>query len=110
MSLLDVIRGWFHKPQPEPPAAPSPVSAGKTGPPANIQTTTPSNQRFVLLIHGYSASGTDFLPWKKALEAANIPAAIVDVGNYVTLNNEVTIKDLGEAFDRALRLNKFPGV
>jgi hypothetical protein len=29
------------------------------------------------------------------------------IGNYVTLNNEVTIKDLGEAFDRALRLTEW---
>jgi hypothetical protein len=61
----------------------------------------------VLLIHGYSANWQAFLPWKKALSDAGIDSAKIDVGNYVTLNNEVTIKDLGEAFDRALRLTQF---
>jgi hypothetical protein len=60
-----------------------------------------------LLIHGYSANWQAFLPWKAALSAAGIATETISVGNYVTLNNEVTIKDLGEAFDRALRMTKF---
>ena len=69
MSLLDLIRGWFHKSQQEPADGdPPPASAGTTGPSTDSQTAQPSNQRFVLLIHGYSSSGTDFLPWKKAVD------------------------------------------
>jgi hypothetical protein len=60
-----------------------------------------------LLIHGYSSNGAEFLPWKQALAEANIGSTEIAVGNYVTLNNEVTIKDLGEAFDRALHLTQF---
>ena len=71
------------------------------------QTPTPAAQGRVLLIHGYSADWSAFLPWKAALSAAGIATETISVGNYVTLNNEVTIKDLGEAFDRALRMTKF---
>jgi hypothetical protein len=67
------------------------------------QSTTPAQQGRTLLIHGYSAQGKDFQPWHDALAAANLPTVSIDIGNYITLNNEVTIKDLGEAFDRALR-------
>jgi hypothetical protein len=71
------------------------------------QTPTPAAQGRVLLIHGYSADWKAFLPWKAALSTAGIATETISVGNYVTLNNEVTIKDLGEAFDRALRMTKF---
>lgn len=78
-----------------------------SSPQAAPTAATPAKQGRVLLIHGYSSNGDAFQPWKNALAAANIPAAEISVGNYVTLNNEVTIKDLGEAFDRALRLSPF---
>ena len=71
------------------------------------QTPTPAAQGRVLLIHGYSANWQAFVPWRDALYSAGIATATISVGNYVTLNNEVTIKDLGEAFDRALRLTTF---
>lgn len=68
-----------------PPLAATPMTAGR-----------------VLLIHGYSADWKGFVPWHDALKAAGIDTTPIAIGNYVTLNNEVTIKDLGEAFDRAL--------
>jgi len=71
------------------------------------QTPTPAAQGRLLLIHGYSANWEAFLPWKAALSSAGISSETISVGNYVTLNNEVTIKDLGEAFDRALRMSEF---
>ncbi len=73
--------------------------------PAAIPQTsaTPSGLGRTLLIHGYSADATALQLWKQKLEDAKIPTLSIDVGNYITLNNEVTIKDLGEAFDRALR-------
>jgi hypothetical protein len=74
-----------------------------TSPAAADATVTPAQSGRVLLIHGYSADGTALLPWKAALAGAGIDSASIAVGNYITLNNEVTIKDLGEAFDRALR-------
>jgi hypothetical protein len=77
--------------------------------PVAPQTATPATRGRVLLIHGYSAAGEDFLNWRKALEKAGFVPAEIEVANYITLNNEVTIKDLGEAFNRALRLTSFPG-
>ena len=68
---------------------------------------TPAKFGRTLLIHGYSASGEDFYPWRDQLAAVGIPTISIEIGNYITLNNEVTIKDLGEAFDRALRLTKW---
>jgi hypothetical protein len=84
------------------------AAAPSTSPSAQSPSSdTPSDKGRVLLIHGYSAEGSSFVPWKEALEDAGIESDAIEVGNYVTLNNEVTIKDLGEGFDRALRLSKF---
>lgn len=61
----------------------------------------------VLLIHGYSADGREFMAWKEALAGPGMGVETIEIGNYVSLNNEISIKDLGEAFDRALRLTKW---
>jgi hypothetical protein len=110
MGLLSAVRRLF-RPQTD-------ASSGNTGASADpaVQNTaaadpasdSPAWNGRVLLIHGYSASGEDFLPWRKALEARGITPTEIEVANYVSLNNEVTIKDLGEAFDRALRFTNFP--
>lgn len=58
--------------------------------------------RPLLLIHGYSADGLDFEPLRKALSAVlKIEPKEVNVGNYVSLNNEITIQDIAEGLDRA---------
>jgi hypothetical protein len=74
---------------------------------ATAISPTPTQQGRTILIHGYSAQGTDFTPWHDALVAQKIETVSIEIGNYVTLNNEVSIKDLGEAFDRALRLTEW---
>ena len=84
------------------PAAPSTAVSAQSP-----SSATPADRGRVLLIHGYSAEGKDFRPWKQALEDAGIDSDDIEIGNYVSLNNEVTIKDLGEGFDRALKLSKF---
>jgi pimeloyl-ACP methyl ester carboxylesterase len=61
--------------------------------------------RPIVLIHGYSASGLDFKPLCDKLTAEKIPAIDLNIGNYVSLNNEITIKDIAEGLDRALRSN-----
>src|SRR4051812_47104375 len=58
----------------------------------------------VVLIHGYSADGEAFLPWKQALMGRGYQTEEIAVSTYKSLTNEVTIKDLAEAFDRALRM------
>ncbi len=60
----------------------------------------------LLLIHGYSDVGESFLNWKNILVKKKVyePNEIF-ICNYRTLTNEVTIKDIAEGFDRALRVN-----
>jgi pimeloyl-ACP methyl ester carboxylesterase len=61
--------------------------------------------RPLLLIHGYSADGLDFAPLSTALQGKGIQAVDLNIGNYVSLNNEITIKDIAEGLDRAFRLH-----
>jgi triacylglycerol esterase/lipase EstA (alpha/beta hydrolase family) len=59
--------------------------------------------RPLVLIHGYSATGLDFEPLSKIFQGDGVPAIDVNIGNYVSLNNEITIKDIAEGLDRAFR-------
>jgi hypothetical protein len=59
--------------------------------------------RPIVLVHGYSDKGGSFASWRDRLEADGRPATAINVGNYVSLTNEITIKDIAEGFDRALR-------
>lgn len=59
--------------------------------------------RPILLIHGYSATGLDFKPLCLKFQDHGIPAIDLNIGNYVSLNNEISIKDIAEGLDRALR-------
>ena len=58
--------------------------------------------RPLVLIHGYSAEGLDFSNLCQELKARNISAKYINVCNYISLNNEITIKDIAEGFERAL--------
>ncbi|HEX5972179.1 MAG TPA: hypothetical protein VFY85_09645 [Gemmatimonadaceae bacterium] len=60
-------------------------------------------RRPVVLIHGYSDRGESFLPWRDALVAAGYQAHDIPVCSYQTLTNEISVKDIAEGFDRALR-------
>ncbi len=62
--------------------------------------------RPLLLIHGYSATGLDFEPLCNALRDKGIQAVDLNIGNYVSLNNEITIKDIAEGLDRAFRMQR----
>jgi hypothetical protein len=87
------------------------ASAEPSAPSVEVSPAAPSDQSLTpnrtLLIHGYSATGKEFEAWRDALVAAKMDVATIEIGNYISLNNEITIKDLGEAFDRALRLTKW---
>jgi hypothetical protein len=61
-------------------------------------------KRPLVLVHGYSDRGESFGPWCAALAAAGFDPKQISVCSYESLSNEVTIKDVGEAFDRALAL------
>jgi hypothetical protein len=66
--------------------------------------------RPLVLVHGYSADAKAFVQVRAALLAAaktqKIELIDIDVCNYISLNNEITIKDIAEGFDRALGLRK----
>ena len=62
--------------------------------------------RPLVLVHGYSANDQAFHPVREALLATakeqKIDLIEINVCNYISLNNEITIKDIAEGFDRAL--------
>lgn len=57
----------------------------------------------VVMVHGYSDAGQSFEPWAKQLRDNGYEVVDINVVTYESLTNEVTIKDIAEAFDRALR-------
>lgn len=71
--------------------------------------------RPLIFIHGYSSEGTAFDPLRDALvkeaQAKGAPLDIqsLDICTYVSLNNEITIKDIAEGFDRALSRHQVLG-
>lgn len=59
--------------------------------------------RPVVLIHGYSAQGKDFEPLCQALKNKSVEPIDLNICTYISLNNEITIKDIAEGLDRAFR-------
>jgi hypothetical protein len=57
----------------------------------------------IVLVHGYSDKGESFKRWNDVLAQNGYDATTIHLGNYVSLSNEITIKDIAEGFDRALR-------
>jgi pimeloyl-ACP methyl ester carboxylesterase len=62
-------------------------------------------RRPLVLIHGYSAEGKAFDPVRDALAARGFATADIDICSYISLNNEITIKDIAEGLDRAFRFH-----
>lgn len=59
----------------------------------------------LILIHGYSDKGESFYTWKDKLVATKkYQLADIHICSYRSLTNEITIKDIAEGFDRALRI------
>jgi pimeloyl-ACP methyl ester carboxylesterase len=65
-------------------------------------------RRPIVLLHGYSGSAESLAKWREILLDRGYDATEVHLGGYLSLSNEITIKDLAEAFDRALRIQ--PGL
>jgi hypothetical protein len=59
--------------------------------------------RPLILIHGYSDKGASFLPLSTKLQERDIALIDVNICSYVSLNNEITIKDIAEGLERAFR-------
>jgi hypothetical protein len=66
------------------------------------------NQRPLVIVHGYSDKGESFHRWVDILRAAGYETTEIHVADYITLSNEITIRDLAEGLDRAIRLT--PGL
>ena len=58
----------------------------------------------IVLVHGYSDEGASFKVWERILAARGYDVAMIHACSYRSLTNEVTIKDIAEGFDRALRI------
>ena len=58
----------------------------------------------IVLVHGYSDDGAAFRQWERILEQRGYDVGMVHACSYRSLTNEVTIKDIAEGFDRALRI------
>ena len=59
----------------------------------------------LVLIHGYSDNGASFANWRGKLRSGS-PAwqgEVINTCSYQSLTDEVTIKDLADGLDRALR-------
>jgi hypothetical protein len=57
----------------------------------------------IVLVHGYSDKGSSFARWCEVLQAHGYDTTTIHLANYVSLSNEITVKDIAEGFDRALR-------
>lgn len=62
--------------------------------------------RPLLMIHGYSATGLDLTSLYWALVDRKIEVEMLNVGNYISLNNEITIEDISEGLQRAISLTR----
>ncbi|MBV9155127.1 MAG: hypothetical protein JO097_02625, partial [Acidobacteriaceae bacterium] len=57
--------------------------------------------RKLVLIHGYSDQGPSFNNWAGALRDRGIDAQQINICNYISLNNEITVPDIAEGLGRA---------
>jgi pimeloyl-ACP methyl ester carboxylesterase len=58
----------------------------------------------IVLVHGYSDEGASFRVWARILAERGYDVAMIHAASYRSLTNEVSIKDIAEGFDRALRI------
>jgi len=57
----------------------------------------------LVLLHGYHDVGAAYINWREGLEKRGVAVQDINICNYVTLNNEITIDDIAEGFERGLR-------
>ena len=54
----------------------------------------------IVFVHGYSDSGASWAPWREILrQRLGIDDAMMRTCSYVSLDNEISIKDIAEGFD-----------
>jgi len=62
----------------------------------------------VIILHGYSDTRASFRSLARFLAAARIPVKSIFLGDYITLDDSLTIEDLAKAFETALVAEKIP--
>jgi hypothetical protein len=72
---------------------------------AGLLASRKMRDRPIVLLHGYSAKAASLSRWRGILEDRGYQTRDIRVGEYISLSNEVTIKDIAEGFDRALRFD-----
>src|SRR5580658_3481360 len=73
--------------------------------------TTPSltmKPNPVVILHGWSDNSTSFKPLAAWLRTQGFPVTPIFLGDYLSMNDEITLKDLGYAFIRALKDKQVP--
>jgi hypothetical protein len=59
----------------------------------------------IVLLHRYGSSGYAFGKFRDLLVKQGRTVKDIYIGNYVTLNNEITVDDIANGFDHSLRVN-----
>ena len=57
----------------------------------------------IVLLHGYGSDGEAFATFRDVLQNSGRAVKDIYIGNYVTLNNEITVDDIAEGFSHSLR-------
>jgi len=61
-----------------------------------------------IILHGYSDEGSNFVNLARFLEDQGMDVISIRLGNYLTLEDSVTIEDLAAAFETVLDARKIP--
>jgi pimeloyl-ACP methyl ester carboxylesterase len=64
----------------------------------------------IILLHGYASDAAAFSTFRNVLQERGRTVKDIFIGNYVTLNNEITVDDIAEGFNYSLRVNKLFGM
>ena len=62
----------------------------------------------VVILHGYSDNSSSFQPLAQFLKAQGFTVVPIYLGNYVTLEDTITIPDLAKALEAAVRREALP--
>ena len=61
-----------------------------------------------IILHGYSDDYKSFIPLRTFLAANGLNVTEIGLGNYITLEDHITIEDLAKAFDAVLKIKGIP--
>jgi len=62
----------------------------------------------VIILHGWSDTSTSFQPLADWLKGQGFNVVPIFLGDYLSMNDEITLYDLGFAFRRALNIHQIP--